>query len=295
MLDILQENINITHLSNYKTPATTRWYFELNTLQDIEFLSQIFDFVDKYNIPVLCISWGTNMLFAFEKYEWLVIKNNLSWWSYDRDTYILNTASNEAIWQIAETLECDFWQDLWHRFIGLPGSIWWAIYWNAGCFGLEVQHHFLDCQVYHIPSRKTQTLTNSEASFNYRTSHFKQHSGEYIILSARFNLSEKREKYHSDVDNIYFREHQQPKWNSCGSFFKNPSREQSAWSLIEQVGLKWHYYWGAYFSEKHANFLMHDGQGTYQDMLALIDLALQKVKDAYNIELENEVRIITNP
>lgn len=40
---------------------------------------------------------------------------------------------------------------------------------------------------------------------------------------------------------------------------------------------------------------MHDGTGTYTDMLELIDLALQKVKDRYNIELENEVRIITHP
>ena len=71
--------------------------------------------------------------------------------------------------------------------------------------------------------------------FGYRDSVLKQNPGRYIIIETRFDLSVKREKYHSDVDNIYFRKHKQPNGNSCGSFFKNPSREYSAGYLIEQV------------------------------------------------------------
>ena len=73
--------------------------------------------------------------------------------------------------------------------------------------------------------------------FSYRNSRLKEEK-KYCILRARFDLSEKREKYSSEVDNIKFREEIQPKGNSCGSFFKNPSKEQSAGYLIEQVGLK---------------------------------------------------------
>jgi UDP-N-acetylmuramate dehydrogenase len=96
------------------------------------------------------------------------------------------------------------------------------------------------------------------------------------------------------VDNIDFRENKQPKGNSCWSFFKNPNKEQSAGSLIEQVGLKGYKLWGAYFSHKHANFLMHDGTWSYKDMLELIYLAKQKVSEQFSIEIENEVQIITN-
>jgi UDP-N-acetylenolpyruvoylglucosamine reductase len=70
--------------------------------------------------------------------------------------------------------------------------------------------------------------------FSYRDSFLKKNS-EFFLIMAEFDLSEKREKYHSDVDNIAFREREQPKGNSCGSFFKNPSREVSAGSLIEKV------------------------------------------------------------
>jgi len=59
--------------------------------------------------------------------------------------------------------------------------------------------------------------------FSYRNSRLKKQPQRYFLISVIFDLSENREKYSSSVDNIYFREHQQPKGNSCGSFFKNPS------------------------------------------------------------------------
>ena len=58
-------------------------------------------------------------------------------------------------------------------------------------------------------------------NFTYRSSILKEIE-KYFLISATFNLSQKVEKYHSDVDNIDFRENKQPKGNSCGSFFKNP-------------------------------------------------------------------------
>jgi UDP-N-acetylenolpyruvoylglucosamine reductase len=39
---------------------------------------------------------------------------------------------------------------------------------------------------------------------------------------------------------------------------------------------------------------MHDGYGTYADMLNLISLAQDKVEEKFDIKLENEVQIITN-
>jgi UDP-N-acetylmuramate dehydrogenase len=107
-------------------------------------------------------------------------------------------------------------------------------------------------------------------------------------------LSKKIEKYESSVDNIDFRENKQPKGNTCWSFFKNPNRKYSAWYLIEQVWLKWYKIGWAFFSEKHANFLMNDWDWTYKDLINLISLAQKKVKKEFNLDLINEVRIITN-
>ena len=80
-------------------------------------------------------------------------------------------------------------------------------------------------------------IPKSEMKFSYRKSKLKKNR-HLFCLSAVFDLSKKVEKYHSDVDNIHFREHVQPNGLSCGSFFKNPSKEQPAGKLIEEVGLK---------------------------------------------------------
>ena len=93
--------------------------------------------------------------------------------------------------------------------------------------------------------------------FAYRHSILKEKK-EYFIIEASFDLSRKVETYNSDVDNIDFRENKQPKGNSCGSFWKNPSRELSAGFLIESVGLKGYRHGGARWSELHANFLLSD-------------------------------------
>jgi len=81
------------------------------------------------------------------------------------------------------------------------------------------------------------TMTGEEMNFDYRWSEAKNHP-EWFINSAQFDLSQKIEKYHSDEEPLLWRDRVQPEGLSCGSFFKNPSREQSAGSLIESVGLK---------------------------------------------------------
>lgn len=291
-MDYLLNNIDISHLSNYKTPATARYYFEIGSYDDLDKLYEIVEWSKAHDMSILWISGGTNMLFAFDIYDGIVIKNSLAWWSYDINTKLLKSYWSESIWDIAESLEADYEQDLWHRFIGLPWSVAGAVYGNAGCFGLETENNFINCEVLDLESGQIKVFSKEQMKFSYRSSLLKVEK-KYFLISAEFDLSKKIEKYHSDVDNIDFRENKQPKGNSCGSFFKNPNKEYSAWFLIELVWLKWHKIWWAYFSDKHANFLMNDGTGSFEDLLSLIRLAQERVQKEFDIYLENEVQIIT--
>jgi UDP-N-acetylenolpyruvoylglucosamine reductase len=78
-----------------------------------------------------------------------------------------------------------------------------------------------------LKNGKIITLDKNNMDFDYRNSIIKK-TEQYFIISAKFDLSILIEKYSSDVDNLYFREYKQPKGNTCGSFFKNPSKEYSA-------------------------------------------------------------------
>jgi UDP-N-acetylmuramate dehydrogenase len=86
----------------------------------------------------------------------------------------------------------------------------------------------------------------------------------------------------------------QPKEPSAGSAFKNPPGD-FAGRLIEAVGLKGHRLGGMAWSEKHANFLVNKGGGTFEEATALMELARTRVYERFGIRLEPEIKIIHNP
>lgn len=292
ILKYLIKDKDITDLSNFKTKAKTKYYFEIHNRQDIDKLVEIYNFSKQNNFQILLIWWWTNLLFAFDIFDWIVIKNCLQWWNYDNNTCILESYSSERISDIALDL-FNNWQTLWKRFIWLPWSVWWAVFWNAWCFWLETENNFISAEILDMNTWKISILNKDEMDFHYRSTIIKKFEN-YFIIKVKFDLSKLVEKYSSDVDNIYFREYKQPKGNTCGSFFKNPSKEQSAWKLIEEIWLKWKKIGWAYFSEIHANFLMNDWTAVYNDLLNLIDHVQSVVKNNFDIELVPEVRIIIN-
>lgn len=294
MLSYLLEHHEIGHYSGYKTHVVADYFYELTSEDNLVDLYEIYTWSKEKNIPFLIIGWWTNLLFTSERFSGIVIKNSLNWWNYDENNKLLYASSNESIWNIATELEMNHNQPIWHRFVWLPGSIGGAVFGNAGCFGLETESNFARATVYDMQEWKHRDLSREEMQFSYRHSYLKDNPSLFLI-GAYFDLSEKQEKYHSDVDNIYFREHEQPHGNSCGSFFKNPSREVSAWALIESVGLKWYQLGWARWSSIHANFLMSDWPTCPpSDLIELVRFTQEKVRREKWYDLVNEVRIIDN-
>ncbi len=83
----------------------------------------------------------------------------------------------------------------------------------------------------------------------------------------------------------------QPYDPSAGSAFKNPENDHAG-RLIEAVGLKGERKGDMQWSDIHANFLVNRGAGTYKDAIYLIDLAKEKVLNAFSIELKEEIKIL---
>ena len=274
-MNFLEINHNVGQYAGYKTRVLSAYFFEILTEKDAEKLGEIFAFAHEKNLEILWMSGGTNILFAKDFFPGIVVKNSLKGWNFDEQTKKLSIFSGEKISDIAETLEKQFDEPIWHRFIGLPGTIAGAVVGNAGCFGLETENNFSSAKIIDIATGEVKILQKPEMRFVYRHSILKENPN-YFLISAEFDLSEIREKYSSDVDNIDFRENKQPKGNSCGSFFKNPSRD---------AGARW--------SDLHANFLLSDGETCKpSDLIELIRLTQKTVFEQTGFELVNEVRII---
>jgi UDP-N-acetylmuramate dehydrogenase len=95
------------------------------------------------------------------------------------------------------------------------------------------------------------------------------------------------------AESIQRRKQAQPiEMPSCGSVFRNPPGRQ-AWQVIDEAGLRGVQVGGARISPKHCNFIVNEGGATRADVLALIDLAKRKVKEKFNISLQEEVVIFS--
>ena len=77
---------------------------------------------------------------------------------------------------------------------------------------------------------------------------------------------------------------------NAGCVFKNPP-EAKAGRLIEDCGLKGARVGRAHVSRKHANFIINEGGCLPSDVLRLIDLVKEKVKERFDTELDLEITV----
>lgn len=92
-------------------------------------------------------------------------------------------------------------------------------------------------------------------------------------------------------DYMALRKEKQPWGKTGGSFFRNPP-EGSAGMFLEKAGFKGKHLGHAFFSEKHANFLMNDGNATQEEIITLAQDAKESVFHQFGIILQNEVKLI---
>jgi UDP-N-acetylmuramate dehydrogenase len=91
------------------------------------------------------------------------------------------------------------------------------------------------------------------------------------------------------AEHLAYRKATQPlELPSCGSVFKNPPGD-SAGRLVEAAGLKGTVSGGAQISELHANFIVNRGDALAADVVSLVRLARDTVRERLGVTLEPEV------
>ena len=62
--------------------------------------------------------------------------------------------------------------------------------------------------------------------------------------------------------------------------------------MIEELDLVGKKIGGVEVSSKHANYLINTGNAKAADLIMMISLIKQKVRDKFNVQLENEIQLI---
>jgi UDP-N-acetylmuramate dehydrogenase len=90
---------------------------------------------------------------------------------------------------------------------------------------------------------------------------------------------------------VRWRREHQPGGQNAGSVFTNPPGD-SAGRLVEAAGLKGFRIGSAAVSEKHANFIQADPDGSAEDVRRVIDVVRARVAERLSVELRTELKLV---
>lgn len=174
--------------------------------------------------------------------------------------------------------------------VGIPGTIGGAVAMNAGAYGGETVQVLK--RVTLLADVKVITKEVEPGDMGYRHSDFAFPAA--VILQSEFELAadDGGAKARMEEYNLRRREKQPLEFPSAGSTFKRPEGH-FAGKLIEDAGLKGFRIGGAEVSAKHAGFIVNTGNATFSDVTELIKEVQNRVYELFSVQLEPEVKIIT--
>lgn len=305
----LEKNYSIKNKTTFLIGGTVEYFIEASDQEDILF---VIKFAKELNLPVYILGKGSDILFPDGHLQAVVI-NIVKEGIEDLGDGLYRASAGSTLNQLVLKVVKDGWTGP-EKLIGIPGGIGGAVWANAGAYGTEVSQFVEKVSVINLEGEESEIkiLNNEECLFQYRDSIFKNKN--IIILDVWFRFTEKLENKEEAqtviVEILKSRQEKHPlELPNAGSTFKNVlvtdeiqkslgtdfkyNKIPAAW-LIEQVGLKGYQIGGASFSEKHANFIVNLGGAKAQDVLDLISLAKDKVKDKFGLNIEEELIHIKN-
>ena len=237
---------------------------------------------------------GTNVLVKDHGYPGIIIKLGPSFARLEillkekNAIYLKAGGSIKLSKLLMASLRCG-WGGL-EYLVGVPGTLGGAIASNAGAFEHNIEENIIDIKAI-TQKGEIRWYPKNVLRFGCRTANLPLGT---LILEAHLRLVPSAYKKIKTKMHFYFQQKQskQPlNLPSAGCVFKNP-KEAAAGKLIEDAGLKGYQIGNAKISEKHANFIVNLGGAKATDVLALMELAQNKVFQKTGIFLEPEIKII---
>ena len=284
--------------------------------QNTEELTNAIKLAKKNKIPYCILGGGTNILVSDKGFRGIVIKNESGGIKLRGITGRRISASNKNKLLDKVYLEVDSGVTInrlvrntvdqglkgLENFLGQPGTVGGAVWINA--HNAKEKSYFGDKLVSaRIFTLKSEVIEVNNAYFHFNYDYSVLQKTKESVLSVTLELLYGKKDYLWQVakKELFYRQNTQPAGVfTAGCLFRNidksmamrlatPEYTCSAGFLLDTVGMKNVKVGDAAFSEKHANFLINLGSASATDVLKLIDLAKEKVKNKYGIDLELEI------
>ncbi len=287
--DNLRLNVQLADYSWFNLGGNAEYFYKAkNISQLIEFLKV----TKEKKLKTIIVGAGSNILFRDNGVKGAVIKlgkefsfikklnkDTLEIGAATLDRNIANFAKENRIGNL-EFLSC------------IPGSLGGAIVMNSGCYENDISKVLLSLKAIDKNRFLEIEIKKEDIKFLYRGTNLPK---DLIITSAKLKgsigLKEKIEKKQHDL--IEKKKLSQPNQiKTCGSTFKNISKEKKAWMLIKEAGCANYQEGDATISQKHCNFFVNNGSAKSSDIENLIQKVKKKVYEKTGVNLELEIKII---
>jgi UDP-N-acetylmuramate dehydrogenase len=286
--DRVEEHASLGSRTTYRVGGRAR---VLVTLKSVADLVELGPLMLASGLAVVCVGNGSNLLVADGEHDVLIVHltgglAELTWDAGVSDV-VVNAGAGLDLPIAARRLAREGLVGF-EWAVGVPGTFGGAAAMNAGGHGDDLASSLLDATVWRAGT--IETWSKDRLALGYRTSALGD--GD-VVLSLRLALvrgdGELAEARIREV--VRWRREHQPGGANGGSVFRNPPEDAAA-RLIEAAGCKGLRYASARVSEKHANFIQADENGSANDVYALIELVRARVRDASGVTLLAENRFL---
>jgi len=272
--------------TTYRIGGPAALFLECATVADLSAATAI---LAAENIEWTVLGKGSNVLASDEGYDGAVIILGRDFKRHSVDDDHLRTGAGVIL---AAVVQDAFKLGLsgLEFAVGVPGTVGGALAMNAGSRD-EWIGSIVESVTVFKPGVGLIGVRGPEIAWEYRRSDL---TARGIIVEAVLRVTDSDQVgiRRSMEASLRRRKRSQPlNVPSAGSVFVNPDGD-SAGRLIEKAGLKGTKVGGAMVSDVHANFIVNAGGATAADVVALVRLIRETVKDANGIELRPEIRFL---
>lgn len=263
------ENVNLKEYNTFMLPSITRYFVEINNVDDIlELLNS-----DIYkNIPKKYILWEWSNTIFTKDFDGLVVKINIKWKEILKsdDEILIKVWAGEIRYDfVSRCAQSNF---VWMENLAyIPSSVWASAVQNIWAYWAEAKDIIYEVEWIDLSTWESKILTNSDCKFWYRDSIFKHELKDNFLITyvtyklkkylenCGFNteyagINEKitelgfNKESISPVDFVQviteIRKWKLPDWHeiwTAWSFFKNPVIPVAQWNTLQQSfpELKW--------------------------------------------------------
>ena len=260
------------------------------------------------SIPVMVIGGGTNLIVSDDGFRGLVIRFRADRMASEGTR--ISVGAGAVLQDLVDFANRRGLRGL-ETLAGIPGWTGAAIYGNAGAYGHAISERVVEARFF--DGKSVRVFDNAACEFRYRESIFKAHK-EWIIFSAGLALdpADAAELERTSAEILAVRNRKFPPSMKCaGSIFKNfllkdlpadvasmvpaavvrEGKVPAAW-FLEQVSAKGMRRGDIQVADYHANLIYNAGEGTARDLCAVIAELKRRVRDRFDIEVEEEVQYV---